>query len=66
MLASLLLIVLGKADLIMFERVRVAAADFVAPVLSALARPAASLASGVRHVEGLFYLYQENSATARG
>ncbi len=59
-LASLLLIVLGKADLIMFERVRVAAADFVAPVLSALARPAASLASGVRHVEGLFDLYQEN------
>jgi rod shape-determining protein MreC len=59
-LASLLLIVLGKADLIMFERVRVAAADFVAPVLSALASPAASLASGVRHVEGLFDLYQEN------
>lgn len=59
-LASLLLIILGKADLIMFERVRVAAADFVAPVLSALASPAASLATGVRHVEGLFDLYQEN------
>ena len=59
-LASLLLIVLGKADLIMFERARVAAADFVAPVLSALARPAASLASGARHFEGLFDLYQEN------
>jgi len=59
-LASVLLIVLGKADLVMFQRVRVAAADFMAPVLSALARPAASLASGARHVEGLFDLYQEN------
>jgi rod shape-determining protein MreC len=57
---SLLLIVLGKADLIVFERVRVAAADFVAPVLAALASPAASVANGVRHVEGLFALYDEN------
>lgn len=59
-LASLLLIVLGKADLIMFERVRVAAADLMAPILAALASPAASVANGVSHVEGLFDLYEEN------
>ncbi|MGH6981713.1 MAG: rod shape-determining protein MreC [Stellaceae bacterium] len=57
---SLLLIVLGKADLILVERVRVAADDLMAPVLAALASPAASVASGVRHVEGLFSLYEEN------
>jgi rod shape-determining protein MreC len=57
---SLLLIVLGKADLVMFERVRVVAADMIAPVLAALASPAASVAAGVRHVEGLFDLYDEN------
>jgi rod shape-determining protein MreC len=57
---SLLLIVLGKADLVVFERVRVAAADFIAPALAALASPAASVAAGVRHVEGLFALYDEN------
>ncbi len=59
-IASLLLIVLGKADLIMFERVRVAATDLAAPVLAALASPAASVAAGVSHVEGLFDLYQQN------
>ncbi len=58
---SLLLIVLGKADLIMVERVRVAATDLVAPVLAALASPAASLAAGVSHVEGLFDLYRGES-----
>jgi rod shape-determining protein MreC len=58
--ASLVLIVLGKADLIMFERVRVAATDLVAPVLAALASPTGSVASGVSHVEGLFDLYEEN------
>ncbi len=59
-IASLLLIVLGKADLIVFERVRVAAADFFAPALAALASPAASVAAGVSHMQGLFDLYEEN------
>jgi rod shape-determining protein MreC len=59
-IASLLLIVLGKADLIMFERVRVAATDLAEPILAALASPAASVATGVSHVEGLFDLYGQN------
>lgn len=57
---SLLLIVLGKADLIVVERARIAVADLMAPILAALASPAAAVASGVRHVEGLFSLYEEN------
>jgi rod shape-determining protein MreC len=57
---SLLLIGIGKADLIVVERARVAVSDLMAPILAALASPAASVASGVRHVEGLFSLYDEN------
>ncbi|HXE17924.1 MAG TPA: rod shape-determining protein MreC [Stellaceae bacterium] len=58
--AALLLIVIGKADLIVIERTRVAVSDLMAPILAALASPAASVASGVHHVEGLFSLYDEN------
>lgn len=57
---SLLLIVLGKADLVLLERVRIGAADAVAPLLTMLASPAASVTAGIRHVEGLFDLYNEN------
>jgi len=57
---SLLLIGIGKADLIVVERARVAVSDLMAQILAALASPAASVASGVRHVEGLFSLYDEN------
>jgi rod shape-determining protein MreC len=60
-IVSLVLIVIGKADLVMVERVRVAASDVMAPVLTALARPAASLAAEVRNLQGLFALYQENA-----
>jgi len=57
---SLLLIVLGKADVLLFERVRVTAADAMEPALAFLAQPAASVAGGVRHIRGLLDLYDEN------
>lgn len=57
---SLLLIVLGKADVLLFERVRAAAADTMSPVLTVLAEPAASVADGVHHIQGLLDLYDEN------
>jgi rod shape-determining protein MreC len=57
---SLLLIILGKADVLLFERVRVAAADAMAPVLTVMAEPATSVANGVHHVQGLLDLYDEN------
>jgi rod shape-determining protein MreC len=57
---SLLLIVLGKADVLLYERVRVATADLMAPVLAMLARPAAAVAGGVEHIHGLLALYDEN------
>jgi len=59
-LSSLLLIVLGKADMLMFENVRVVASDALAPILSAAARPADALANGIQHVRGLLDLYEEN------
>jgi rod shape-determining protein MreC len=58
---SLVLIVVGKADLVMVARIRVATGDVMAPVLTALARPAASLAAEVRNMQGLFALYRENA-----
>lgn len=57
---SILFIVLGKADILLFERVRVVAADLMAPILSGVARPMATIADGVHHVEDLTDIYGEN------
>lgn len=57
---SAMFIVLGKADVVLFDRLRIAVADAVAPVLQAVAQPLATAAQGVRHVEGMFDLYREN------
>lgn len=57
---SLLLIFLGKADLLLLERVRMVTADTMAPVLTFLAAPAASIADAMRRAEGLYGVYEEN------
>jgi rod shape-determining protein MreC len=59
-LLSMMFIVLGKADVLLFDRLRVVIADAAAPLLQAVAQPVATLASGVRSVEGVFDLYREN------
>jgi rod shape-determining protein MreC len=59
-LLSMMFIVLGKADVLLFDRLRVFIADTAAPVLQAIAQPVATVASGVRRVEGMFDLYREN------
>lgn len=53
-------IVLGKADVLLFERLRITVADAAAPVLQAVAQPIATAASGVRNVEAMFSVYSEN------
>lgn len=58
--ASFALMLLGKADTILVERVRTSVADAVAPVLDVLSRPAASVAAGVEAVRELSGLYEEN------
>jgi rod shape-determining protein MreC len=59
-LLSMMFIVLGKADVLLFDRLRVLIADAAAPVLQAVAQPVATVASGVRNIEGVFDLYREN------
>lgn len=59
-LLSMMFIVLGKADVLLFDRLRVLVVDAAAPVLQAVAQPLATVAAGVRQVEGVFDLYREN------
>ena len=56
----MMFIVLGKADVLLFDRLRVVIVDAAAPVLQAVAQPLATVAAGVRQVEGVFDLYREN------
>ena len=57
---SMTFILLGKADVLLFDRVRVTLADASAPVLEVIERPVSTVASGVRHVEGMLDVYGEN------
>ncbi len=62
--ASIVMIVLGKVDQVMFESARTALADRVAPVLDALSRPVLVFTELAARVEGLVDLYQENRRLA--
>lgn len=59
-LASFALMVLGKADTVVVERVRVFIDDGISPVLQVLSRPAAAVASVVNAVHDLAALRAEN------
>lgn len=61
-LASMMLIMLGKADVLLFDRVRIALGDFSAPLLNLVARPIATVASGVQKVENMADIYRQNAA----
>lgn len=56
-----MLIVVGKADLLLFDQLRVALADGMSPVLEALAEPAATAASGFQSFADIFELRRENA-----
>ena len=57
----MMFIVLGKADVVLFDRLRIVIADAVAPVLQVVSQPLAAAAAAVRDVEGVFDLYRENA-----
>jgi rod shape-determining protein MreC len=59
-LLSIAVIVLGKADMALIERVRTATADVMAPILSAIARPVAAATAVVDRFGGIVDLYREN------
>ena len=53
--------VLGKADVLLFDRLRVAVSDAAAPLLEFVSQPLAAAAAGVRNLEGLFDVYHDNT-----
>ncbi|HTW27552.1 MAG TPA: rod shape-determining protein MreC [Acetobacteraceae bacterium] len=52
---------LGKADAVLAERVRVGMGDLLAPIYGMLAEPMARLRGGVDDLRGLFALREENA-----
>ncbi|WP_142847274.1 rod shape-determining protein MreC [Telmatospirillum sp. J64-1] len=55
------LMLLGKADMVLVERMRMSVADALAPVLDVMARPAAGIADIVENVHELANLRAENA-----
>lgn len=59
--ASVALMILGKADVVLIERTRAVVADAVAPILDAMARPAATVAQITDNFHELAHLRTENA-----
>ena len=59
-IVSVGLIVLGKADILLVERVRTDLNDALAPIFEAIAQPINAVTSGVRRFEDHFTVYAEN------
>jgi rod shape-determining protein MreC len=60
-LLSAAIVVLGKADQLLFDSMRTAVTDTVAPVLEAVSRPLAAVGSVIDNVNMLLNTYQENA-----
>lgn len=60
-LLSAAIVVLGKADQLLFDSARTAVTDTVAPVLEAFSRPLAAVGSAIDNVQMLINTYQENA-----
>ena len=58
---SFALMLLGKADTVLTERVRQFVADAVAPILAVLSEPVAAVNHGVQTIDGLVNLHTENA-----
>ena len=59
-LASFALLVLGKADIVLVERIRVAVSDATAPILGFMSEPAANIAQVIEETVELAALQEEN------
>jgi rod shape-determining protein MreC len=59
-LASVVMIVLGKADALLFDRLRAAFGDAVAPILEIASEPVAAVDSAVARFHDMLSLYEEN------
>ena len=59
------LMLLGKADTVLIERIRAASADLVSPIMSIVSRPAASIDEFTDKLYNLAHLYEENERLRR-
>jgi rod shape-determining protein MreC len=59
------LMLLGKADTVLIERIRAASADLVSPVMNIISRPAASINELTDKIYNLAHLYEENERLRR-
>lgn len=59
--ASFVLMLLGKADAVLAERARMALADALAPLYGVLAEPLGTLRDGIDGIGALFALHAENA-----
>jgi rod shape-determining protein MreC len=57
---SVALLILGKADLVLMERVRTISTDALSPVLGTLSQPANAINKGIQRVRELASLVEEN------
>ena len=55
------LMLLGKAETVLVERIRAGVVDFVAPIMSLLSRPAATVNDAIEDINELSRLRQENA-----
>jgi rod shape-determining protein MreC len=64
-LTSIAMVVLGKADTLLFERIRIMFADVVSPVLAVVSQPVAAVDRVVDRVQGAIAIYSENDQLRR-
>ena len=55
------LILLGKVDAVLVDRVRAEVTDVVAPILEALSRPVATVSKGIQNFQELVVIREENA-----
>lgn len=55
------LMLLGKADTLLVERMRAGVVDFVAPIMNVLSRPAAAVSAAIDNVNEFARLHSENA-----
>lgn len=60
-LAAVSLMVLGKAETVLVERIRSSVADVVAPILDVMSRPAEAVENAVANLRELGRLHEENA-----
>ncbi|MEX2453218.1 MAG: rod shape-determining protein MreC [Rhodospirillaceae bacterium] len=60
-LAAFAIMLLGKAETVVVERLRSSAIDIVAPVMDGLSQPIATMSAGVDRIGHFFDIYEENA-----